>query len=189
MIETEIIDNFLDKKDFLDLALQMGILGVNDTHDPFPWYWEDDVAYIPGDPNSRHDNDVIGGQFCHLFTHANAYYSQSPFVPLLYPIYQLLHPAMILRIKANLQPKTPKIELTPWHHDIDIGNKLKEDVTTCILYMNTNNGYTELEDGTKIESIENRFAMFSNTLQHRGTTCTDDKKRVVINFNFILNNV
>ena len=96
---------------------------------------------------------------------------------------------MILRIKANLQPKTPKIEFTPWHHDIDIGNKLKEDVSTCILYMNTNNGYTELEDGTKIESIENRFAIFSNTLKHRGTTCTDDKKRVVINFNFNLNNV
>ena len=188
MIETEIIDNFLDEKDFQALALQMGILGVNDVHDPFPWYWEDDVAYNHLDPNSRNDNDIIGGQFCHLFTHANAYYSHSPFLSLVYPIFTLLRPQMVLRIKANLQPKTPEIELTPWHKDIDIGNKLKDEVTSCILYMNTNNGYTELENGTKIESIENRFAMFSNSLKHRGSTCTNAKKRDVINFNFILNN-
>ena len=124
-----------------------------------------------------------------MFKHSAPYQVDSPFLPLLYPIFLLLDPRLILRIKANLQPKTPEIEMTPWHQDISIGNKLKDEITNCILYMNTNNGYTELKDGTKIESIENRLVMFSNSLEHRGTTCTDVKKRVVINFNFILNNV
>jgi hypothetical protein len=50
--------------------------------------------------------------------------------------------------------------------------------------MNTNNGYTEFEDGTRVESVANRFISFPVGMKHRGTSCTDKKTRVVINFNF-----
>ena len=50
--------------------------------------------------------------------------------------------------------------------------------------MNTNNGYTKFEDGTKIESVANRMVSFPTNTQHKGTSCTDQKTRVVINFNY-----
>tara|TARA_B100000029_G_C17404827_1_gene898436 strand:+ start:54 stop:620 length:567 start_codon:yes stop_codon:yes gene_type:complete len=188
MIETEIIDNFLDRKEFETISFNMGLMGGEDSCFRFPWYWEDDIAYDPEDSQTQYHNDIISGQLCHLFKHGLPYKKDSPHLDLLNPIMRVLNPLMIFRIKANLQPRVSKTErqITPWHRDVDIGNKLKDEITTCIFYMNTNNGYTELKDGTKIESVENRFVKFSNSLFHRGTTCTDVKKRVLINFNFIL---
>ena len=40
----------------------------------------------------------------------------------------------------------------------------------------------------KVESIENRFVTFPSHLHHTGTTCTDQKRRVVINFNYYESN-
>ena len=61
--------------------------------------------------------------------------------------------------------------------------KLKQ-WTTAIFYINTNNGYTEFEDGTRVESVANRIVNFPANLKHRGTRCTDQKIRIVINFNY-----
>jgi len=52
------------------------------------------------------------------------------------------------------------------------------------LYVNTNNGYTKFEDGTKVESVANRLVTFPANMKHKGTSCTDEKIRVVINFNY-----
>ena len=49
--------------------------------------------------------------------------------------------------------------------------------------MNTNNGYTIFEDGTKIE-CRNRVVIFDSQLRHAGVPT--DEKKVVINFNFTL---
>ena len=53
-----------------------------------------------------------------------------------------------------------------------------------IFYLNTNNGYTEFEDGSKVESVANRFVSFTGDLIHRGVSQTDTKARVVINLNY-----
>jgi hypothetical protein len=50
--------------------------------------------------------------------------------------------------------------------------------------MNTNNGYTYFEDGTKAKSVANRLIKFDNVMYHSGTTCTDENQRVVININY-----
>ena len=57
-------------------------------------------------------------------------------------------------------------------------------MTTAIYYLNTNNGYTEFEDGTKIESIANRFFLFDGAIKHASTTTTNALARFNINFNF-----
>ena len=38
--------------------------------------------------------------------------------------------------------------------------------------------------GTKVESIANRMITFPSNMKHTGTSCTDEKIRVVINFNY-----
>ena len=40
------------------------------------------------------------------------------------------------------------------------------------------------EDGTKVESIANRMVTFPSNMKHKGTSCTDERTRVVINFNY-----
>ena len=90
------------------------------------------------------------------------------------------------RIKTNLLTRTSNIIENAFH--IDMFSNMSEEKlkqwTTSIFYVNTNNGYTEFEDGTKVESVANRFISFPANLKHRGTSCTDENTRVVINFNY-----
>jgi len=56
--------------------------------------------------------------------------------------------------------------------------------TTSIFHVNTNNGYTEFEDGTRVESVANRMVTFPTTMKYRNTSCSDSKTRITINFNY-----
>ena len=98
------------------------------------------------------------------------------------PILTYLEPSVLLKIKANLRTKTNKIEESDYHCDINIPGSL-----TAIFYINTCDGYTKFKDGDKIKSFENTLIVFPSNLNHLGTTCTDEKRRVLINFNFIPN--
>ena len=95
-----------------------------------------------------------------------------------------IRPKEIYRIKANLLTKTPEIVPNSFHTDVG-GNMGVIPYTTSIFYLNTNNGYTEFEDGTIVESVANRWISFPEDTKHRGTSCTDEKVRVVINFNYL----
>ena len=68
--------------------------------------------------------------------------------------------------------------------DASVHEKILSQITTSIFYVNTNNGYTKFEDGTKVESVANRLVSFPANKKHTGTSCTDEKTRVVINFNY-----
>lgn len=87
-------------------------------------------------------------------------------------------PKAIARIKANLYPNQNEFVYHNEHRDY------KEPHRGAILYINTNNGFTVLEDGTKIESIRNRLLLFDSSQKHRSTNCTDDWGRLIINFNY-----
>ena len=82
------------------------------------------------------------------------------------------------RIKANLSFKTPTIEPGPYHQDFP-------DMKTAVFYINTNDGYTEFENGVRVSSVANRVCIFDSNLQHRGTTHTEGgHRRIVVNFNY-----
>ena len=50
--------------------------------------------------------------------------------------------------------------------------------------MNTNNGYTIFEDGTKVESVANRLLTFHGNTKHAASSCSDQHRRVVLNINY-----
>ena len=52
------------------------------------------------------------------------------------------------------------------------------------LSLNTCNGYTKFKKSGKVKSVANRMVIFDSNLEHQGVTCTDKKRRVVINFNY-----
>ena len=59
-----------------------------------------------------------------------------------------------------------------------------DNVTTAILYINTNNGYTKFKKGGKVKSVANRVVIFDSNLEHMGYACTNEKRRIVVNFNY-----
>ena len=97
-------------------------------------------------------------------------------------VMKIINPRLLIRIKANLTPRADKIIEHGFHRDVEppIPN-----ATTSVLYLNTNNGYTTFEDGTKISSVENTFVSFPSDMKHTGSTCTDTKFRALINFNYL----
>ena len=130
------------------------------------------------------DEDGTKFMFCHVFYQAPMGVS-SEFMSVLDPIIGKINPLSLYRIKANLLTKTSKIIPNTFHQDmLDMSDRVKSVWTTSILYMNTNNGYTEFKDGTIVESVANRFVSFPANTLHRGTSCTDQNIRVVINFNY-----
>ena len=143
----------------------------------FPWYYRDWVDYVV-------TTDKF--MFCHVF-----YYDGVPcskYFKFIEPILELIKPISIFRIKANLLTKTPNIVENAFHVDMpDISEEKQKQWTTSIFYMNTNNGYTKFEDGTIVESVTNRLVTFPANLKHTGTSCTDKKTRIVINFNYLDN--
>jgi hypothetical protein len=169
----EIIDNFVHQEKFDEL--QDLILGAN-----FSWYYNSMIDYA---------EDVDKFQFIHGF-----YTNHSPCSPYFHnlnPVLEIINPISLWRIKANLLTITPNIVENDFHIDMGgISNEKLNQLTTAIFYLNTNNGYTEFQDGriamenTKVKSVANRLVTFPASLRHRGTSCTDEKNRVVINFDY-----
>ena len=100
----------------------------------------------------------------------------------LFPIFFVkMDPKCLLRVKSNLQMRTSEIIKNELHCDYPPHFSAAK---TSIFYINSNDGYTEFEDGTRIESVANRLVTFPLNMKHRGTTCTDKPFRLVINFNY-----
>ncbi len=157
------IENFLYIDDFQDI--QKIMLG-----EEFPWYYMDNIDTL---------DDVDKFQFTHAFYDQGlgGWLSQYN----LNLVCQKLKAKDLHRIKANLLTRTPKIEVNTFHTDIQENSNY---YTTAILYMNNNDGYTEFENGFRVESVANKLISFPAGTKHRGTSCTDKKIRVLINFNY-----
>ena len=135
--------------------------------------------------NDNEQNDMFNMQFIHFF-----YERYSPLgdqISMLQPIFQRLQPIAIFKIKANIMPNQGKIIEHGLHIDVTDTetHKIRDHMKTSILYLNTNNGYTRFEDGTKVESVANRMVTFPNQMMHTGTTTTDSEYRLVLNLNYV----
>jgi hypothetical protein len=156
----EIIDNFLPIEEFIKIKNLM-------LSSEFPWYYNNSVS---------HENIQDSFYFTHNFF--NNHRINSHQFDLLFPIINKLNIKSIIRAKGNFYPKTLEIE----EHGKHVDFKYKHN--GFLFYINTNNGFTRLKDGTKIESIENRGLLFDASIEHNSSTCTDQNGRININFNY-----
>ena len=160
----EVIDDFLPSYYFEEI--QSSLLGSH-----FPWYYNSSIL------TAEHPQyNPKSFQFYHQFYDLNIGII-SDFYGLLEPILPKFISNNIYRIKANLTPRTVFSRMSGYHIDIP-------DVTTAILYINTNNGYTKITGHCKVKSVANRLVKFDSNLEHTGVSCTDEKTRVLINFNY-----
>ena len=161
-----VIDEFIRKETFP----QVQDIFLNDKD--FYWSWSNVV-----DDNSC--DEIDNHQFFHMF-----YYEHSPVSKswsYILPILRKLDAKAIYSVKANCNVRTENIVRHGFHVDVPTNY----DSKTAILYINTNNGYTEFENGERVESVANRLVVFDSELKHTGTTCTDQQRRVVLNLNYI----
>tara|TARA_R100001443_G_scaffold686_2_gene2729 strand:+ start:578 stop:1186 length:609 start_codon:yes stop_codon:yes gene_type:complete len=125
-------------------------------------------------------------QFTHLFFNNDGIVS--PFWKDIIPIFKPLSAQSLYRVKANLNVRTKNHEEGQFHYDNPIAGPILKDGTpigyTAIYYVNTNNGYTLFKSGEKVNSVANRMVIFENDKLHKAVSCTDEKTRVVINFNY-----
>ena len=157
----EIIDKFLPQKDFK--YLQDFIMGPDIT-----WHIQQGLAY-----RDKVGKDVL---LTHMFYQNEE--PHSPFVNEMVPLLEKLDRKVLIRLKANAYPITDEIVVHPRHTDLDYECK------TALFYINTNDGWTELDDGTKVDSVENRLVVFDSQVPHSSTSCTDAKVRYNININY-----
>ena len=160
-MDKKIIDNFLPQ-DYL-VHLQRMMLDHN-----FPWLYNAEVA------NRGEVNDHF------YFTHNlfDNYKPTSSIFEEFIPFFKQLEMNAMVRARALLYVNQGKQIVHEKHIDYNFPHK------TVVFYMNTNNGYTEFEDGTKVESVENRIVFFDGSIPHNSSTCTDQKTRAVISVNY-----
>ena len=156
----EIIDNALSLDGYKRIANTL-------LNRQFGWHFSGKISAKDADD---------GYYFAHEFY--ASYGPTSEHTELLFPIIDILQPRAIIRMKANLYPSLPTLSVHGFHVDQTYEHK------GAIYYVNNNDGYTELEDGTKIESVANRLVLFDSSKPHRSTGCTDAPVRVTINFNY-----
>tara|TARA_Y100000004_G_C8895752_1_gene404077 strand:- start:96 stop:572 length:477 start_codon:yes stop_codon:yes gene_type:complete len=99
---------------------------------------------------------------------------------ILLPLVSKLDGEKLLRAKINCYTKTENYTHYPYHLD----NDDDKDIKVAIYYVNTNNGYTEVKDKGKVESVKNRLLLMNGDEQHKCTNQTDTDLRVNININY-----
>ena len=165
-----IIDNFLSQSDFQRIK--------NTIESPnFSWNFSN--------VNRAKEKAYWKSQYVHLFMsiYADELHFATNNIDILQPIINFLAPQKIIRIKCNSSPMTDKIFQCGWHKDTTGALTY-----SAIYYVNTNDGYTAFKNGNRINSIENRLAIFDSRLDHSATTTTNVKRRIVINFVFHASN-
>ena len=169
----EVYDNFLD-----DISFKM--IEKEIMHDPFLWSWCENTVSV-GEGSILEKDHLDNHQMYHMIY--NGHEPTSPFYKTLYPLLKKLEAVSILRIKANLNTRTSKIVEHGFHADMPF------KCYTGIFYLNTCDGYTVFKNGEKVKSVANRYIEFDSHLLHSGTSTTDSKRRVVINFNYITKDI
>ena len=165
-MEVQVYDDFLPE-------YQFNLIQKSCLDSPVPWYWNEGVS-------SSHDGNY---QFTHMVYRESLGGENSYLFPHFNPVLEKLKARRIVRIKMNLNQKTFFHRRTGWH--IDYGpDDLRPHTKTAVLYLNTNNGWTSFKKGGRVKSKSNRIVIFDSSLEHQGVTCTDDNRRVIVNFNY-----
>ena len=171
----KVIDNFLEENDFIKIQNKF----LSET---CKWEWSNVVE----NDNSFYNFQFVHGVYLPTVLLKKGYDPEDifrkitiPEMPDIKPLLESLKTSAIIKIKVNLTTKTPTIIEHGFHID-----HFFPKAKTAILYLNTCDGYTVLQD-RKVESIENRALFFDSSVPHSSTTCTNATARFNMNINYM----
>ena len=156
MTEFRIVDDFLPIQYFIPLREYM-------IGNSIPLFFRPRVADA---------NDSSDSYFTHTFYKDNV--PNSSDYPILEPVLERIDYKALIRARANLYVAKKELIEHARHTDFSYRHN------TVILYINTNDGFTRLEDGTKIDSVANRAVFFEGSSLHNSTNCTNEPYRINI---------
>jgi hypothetical protein len=159
----KIIDNFLEEEYFKNISVM--------TTSYFPWFMQERTS---GEGDEDRDKENL--YFTHMFFFESDW--KSAFHNIVRPILNKLDIKSLIRVKGNLYTKTNELFIHNKHVDFNYKHQ------GALYYVNDNNGFTILNDGTKIESKKNRLLLFDSSTPHQSTTCTNVPFRINININY-----
>jgi len=169
--KVQIFNNFLDQEVFLEI--KKFIMSPR-----CQWRYVNYIAHKDGRDNDNDGYFVHSFKDCHPQTFEDRY-PESPYFPLIVKILDKIQYQNILRIRSSLYPRRDVQKPDPFHMDYNFPHRV------CILYVNTNNGYTMLESGEKIPSVENQLATFDGSEKHCSVVQTDTSARYIVNINIL----
>lgn len=167
MNEIKVIDNFCDAEEWKRLQ------------EAFSEQFEWTIGNILDESDLMCDKE-----YNHQYVHGIYRMApQSKYYDYILPIIAKLNVRSLVRAKLNSVCRENEIITHGFHIDMNFPESPEgqNGCKTAIIYLNTNNGFTIFEDGTKIESVANRCVTFPVNYRHSGTTCTDVFRRVALN--------
>jgi len=178
MSDVTVQDNFLTAEDFSTLK---DIFLHRETH----WFLSNGIA-SESEVNAKQYMDPLNNW---MLTHS-VYNNMRPHSSGFDRVADLILPKVtehigkdfqaLTRIKVNLYPRTEELQIHPFHVDSNQVNW-----RGCLLCLNTCDGYTGFDDGTEVDSVENRAIFFDATERHHSTNCTNAPYRMNININYV----
>ena len=177
-MEVKIVDNFLPKKELDELKYLIEESGE------FPFYFQSIVAAQKGVTTTDKERLDIRKQYWNWYQIHGLYRDGQPCSEYCEPICDMFIPRFkglqsLLRVKVNFYPYTRKIREHLPHRDTNFKH------TAAIFSLNTCDGFTRMENGSKVSSVENRIVFFDGSTSHNSSTTTTASARLNINFNFL----
>jgi hypothetical protein len=160
----KIIDNFLDKE------THKKIYNILTKDESFPYFFLNGVA-------DRKHNDFM---FVHILYLHDKGINSKYFELIGLPLINKLSFKGLIRAKINCYSNQGEQIKNGFHTDYNTKHKV------ALYSVNTNNGYTEFENGDKYFSKENQIIIFDGNLKHRSVTQNDKHLRLNININYEL---
>ena len=171
----EVIDNFLNEKDFTNL--QNLIIGNGNNLD-FDWKIITDVALASWDQNY---NENVNKQLWNWYA-VHPVYNTLPLSPHFDYITSFFRGKWslksLIRIKVNFYPHTFEVKEHEQHYDYDFSHH------GALFSLNTCDGFTRMSNGDKVDSVANRIVFFDASELHNSSTTSNQKGRYNINFNY-----
>ena len=167
MQKPKIIDNALPAIEFE--AIRSAVSSGN-----FPWFWSPRL-------NAYQKDDYKKVNHFYMYHNFNIYNNNAapPYNQIFVPLLKLLKPKVLIRIHTNMYSYSPKLEEHADHKD------QKFPCDAALLYLNTCNGSTVINKKYRVESVANRLVKFRAHWWHHSTNCTDQKRRLIVNVNYI----
>ena len=183
----------IEKKNYLDPEIYAGTFGSIKDNPGIPWTYGYSIA-LPELPNKEDDWDFA---FCHQLYIRNS--STGWIGDRSVEFLEKMCEDFDLKLKDIVRIRMGLITKTPHHVRYDPHTDLDYPHLTALYYLTTCNGPTvlynkkypdnqNLEDMLEIPCEENKLVVFDGLYYHTPVSQTDKKQRIVIAFNFTVEN-
>lgn len=172
MSDVEVSDNFLSLVDFEVLKKRL--------EDSSTWGYLPDTAGVYDQTTEDHVNNCQMTTVIYSFSRP-----QNALFDFIEPVLTKAEAFLLIKAKANITFASPDNRVFGWHKDFHTAPR---DTRTAVLFFDDTDGATLVETPEGVIEVEckaNRFVSFPVNYSHTGVTHTNNKRRMLLNLNYV----